>query len=157
MKTQNRILANAILFAFCITQCFAAFAQDSEKKVKMKDLPPAVQATVREQSQGAMLRGLAKEVEKGKTFYEAELKVNGHNKDVLMDVDGKIVTVEEEIALTAVPSAVKAEIEKQAGKGKIQLVESITKDGAIAYYEAHIKTGIKSKEIKVGTDGKLIK
>lgn len=157
MDTHNQILLTALLFAFLISPAFALLAQDSEKKVKMKDVPPAVLATVKEQSQGARLRGLAKEVEQGQTFYEAELSINGHTKDVLMDPQGKIVSIEEEVALTAVPVAVRAEIEKQAGKRKIQLVESVTKDGAIAYYEAHIKTGIRSKEIKVGTDGKLMK
>src|ERR1700686_2151883 len=33
-------------------------AQDSEKKVKMQDLPAAVQQAVKEQSKGAKLRGL---------------------------------------------------------------------------------------------------
>ena len=144
------------LSALILLTAVTALAQDSETKVKMKDLPPAVQAAVKQQSEGATLRGLAKEVEKGKTFYEAELKVNGHNKDVLMDPDGKVVSIEEEVPLASVPAAVKAEIEKQAGKRKILFVESVTKDGAIAYYEAHVKSGVKSKEIKVGTDGKLM-
>ena len=144
------------LSALILLTAVTALAQDSETKVKMKDLPPAVQAAVKQQSEGATLRGLAKEVEKGKTFYEAELKVNGHNKDVLMDTDGKVVSIEEEVPLSTVPAAVKAEIEKQAGKRKILFVESVTKDGAIAYYEAHVKSGVKSKEIKVGTDGKLM-
>jgi hypothetical protein len=157
MKTQNRPLMIAVLFALGMMLPAVAAAQDSEKKVKMKDLPPAVQATVRQQSEGATLRGLSKEVEGGKTFYEAELKVSGHTKDVLIDADGKVVSVEEEVPLSAVPAAVIAGIEKQAGKRKIQFVESVTKDGAIAYYEAHVKSGIMSKEIKVGTDGKLIK
>jgi hypothetical protein len=156
MKALNRWLMITVLFALGIMLTVVA-AQDSEKKVKMKDLPPAVQATVRQQSEGAALRGLSKEVEGGKTFYEAELKVSGHTKDVLIDADGKVVSVEEEIALDALPAAVKAGIEKQAGTRKIQFVESVTKDGTIAYYEAHVKSGIKSKEIKVGTDGNLIK
>src|SRR5262249_19250046 len=110
-----------------------------------------------EQSKGATLRGLSKEVENGKAFYEAELKVSGHNKDVLIDTEGRVVSVEEEIPLDSLPQAVKAEVVKQAGKRKIQFFESVTKDGTLAYYEAHVKSGIKSKEIKVGTDGKVLK
>ncbi|MEO6724229.1 MAG: hypothetical protein ABIU20_05375 [Blastocatellia bacterium] len=157
MKIQNRALFFITLFALSVSLTLAASAQDSEKKVKMKGMPPAVQATVKQQSEGATLRGLAKEVEGGKTFYEAELMVNDHRKDVLMDTDGKVVSIEEEVPLASVPAIIKAEIEKQAGKRKIQFVESITKDGAIVYYEAHVKSGIKSKEIKVGMDGKLMK
>ena len=36
--------------------------------------------------------------------------------------------VEEEVALSSLPEAVKAEIEKKAGKGKILVIESITKN-----------------------------
>lgn len=135
----------------------AAFAQESEKKVRMNQMPAAVQATVREQSRGAQLRGLARETENGQTFYEAELKVNGHTRDVLIDETGKVVSIEEQVTLASLPAAVKAEIQKQAGRGRIALVESVTKDGAIAYYEAHIKGGGKAREIKVGPDGSLMK
>ncbi len=46
---------------------------------------------------------------------------------------------------------------KQAGKGKIKLVESVTKEGALAYYEAQVKKGIKTVEVKVTPDGQLMK
>ena len=42
----------------------------SETRVQMKDLPEPVQKVVQEQTRTAKLKGLAKEVEKGKTFYE---------------------------------------------------------------------------------------
>lgn len=128
-------------------------AQDTETRVKMKDLPPAVQKTVLEQSKGATIRGLAKEVEGGKTFYEIELKVSGHTKDVLIDPAGTIVTIEEQVTLASLPPAVRTAFEKQAGKGKILLVESITRNDSIVAYEAHVKTAGKESEIKVKPDG----
>ncbi len=132
-------------------------AQESEKKVSLKQLPPAVQAAVKEQSRGAQIRGLAKETEKGQTFYEVELKVNGHNKDVLIDESGKVVSVEEQVPLDSLPAAVKAEIQKQAGKGRIALIESVTRDGTLAYYEAQIKGGGRKREVKVSPDGTPMK
>lgn len=132
-------------------------AQDQEKRVKMKDLPEAVQKTVREQSKGAIIRGLAEETENGKTNYEVELKVNGHNKDVLIDPTGAVVVVEEEVTLESLPALVKTAIEQNAVNGKIKMVESITEGGVIVAYEAHIKKAGKSIEIKVSPDGQLIK
>ena len=41
----------------------------AESKVKMEDLPSAVQKAAREQSKNATLVGLSKEVEGGKTVY----------------------------------------------------------------------------------------
>src|SRR2546423_15085872 len=72
------------------------FAKDKEKKIKRSDLPAAVEKTVVAQSAGAKVKGFSEEKEKGQTFYEAELLVNGHSKDVLMDANGAIVEGEEE-------------------------------------------------------------
>jgi hypothetical protein len=130
--------------------------QDQEKKVKMRDLPAAVQKTVREQSQGAVIRGLAQETENGETNYEVELKINGHNKDVLISPNGEVVEVEEQVALESLPAAVKTAIVKAAGTGRIVLIESITKGNAVIAYEAHVRKGGKSHEIKVGPEGQLL-
>jgi uncharacterized membrane protein YkoI len=132
-------------------------AQGSEKKVKMKDLPKAVQKTVQEQSNGGTISGLSKEVEHGKTYYEVELKVNGHGKDMLIDPTGAIVEVEDEVTMDSLPPAVKTALEAKAGKGKIIKVESITKNNTLVAYEAQVNTAGKKSEIKVGPEGKAIK
>ncbi len=157
MKRSNAIARSAIFLCAGVLLAASLNTRADEKPVKMKKLPQAVQQTVEEQSKGATLLGISKETENGKTYYEVELKVNGHHKDVLIDSTGAVVESEEEIALEALPAAAKTGIEKQAEKGKIVFVESITKNGRIVAYEAHIKTGRKSKEIKVGADGELIK
>ena len=148
------LLLSVLLFTAHLT--LAQDKPETETRVTMRDLPPAVQQTVREQRKGAVLLGLAKEVENGQTFYEAELKVNGHNKDVLIDPTGKIVEIEEQVTLDSLPAAVKTEIVRQAGKGRILLVESITKDNAIVAYEAHVRTGKRVSEIKIDPEGKPI-
>jgi hypothetical protein len=45
-------------------------AEAQEKKIKRQELPPAVEKTVAEQSQGATIKGFSTEVEGGKTLYE---------------------------------------------------------------------------------------
>lgn len=144
-----------VLFTLLVTTTVRA--QNTETKVKMKDLPAVVQQTVKERSQGATIRGLSKEVENGQTFYEVELKVAGHSKDVLIDEQGKVVTVEEQVAMNALSQPVRGEIIKQAGKGKVLLVESVTKGDTLEYYEAHVKQGAKTAELKISPTGQLIK
>ena len=39
----------------------------AEKQVAMKDLPPAVQKTIQDQTKGAEIKGITRETEKGKT------------------------------------------------------------------------------------------
>jgi hypothetical protein len=151
--TMNR---NA-LFGTAIAMLLSAGGLASEVAIKMKDLPTAVRKTVEEQGKGATLHGLSKEVEAGKTYYEAELKVNGRNKDVLIDATGAVVEIEEEAALDSLPEAARASIEKQAGKRRIVSVESVTKNNNIVAYEAKVQGTGKSSEIKVAPDGTLMK
>jgi hypothetical protein len=138
---------------FCLALLVASGVSAAEKRVKMESLPPAVQKTVQEQSKGGAIRGLSQEIEDGKTFYEAELKINGHNKDVLIDPAGSVVEVEEEVALDSLPAAVKDAIQKRAAQGQIVLVEAVSKNNSIVAYEAKIKTAGKTSEIRVNPDG----
>ena len=102
---------------------------------------------------GATLKGLAKEVEGGKTFYEAETVVNGRTRDLLFDATGHLVEVEEETAIDAVPAAVKTAL---MARGKILRLETLTK-GTSVTYEAQVEKNGKKSEVQVDADGKLLK
>ena len=142
---------------FLATLLVAAIAMSAaEKKVQMKDLPPAVQRAVQEQSAGATIKGFAQEIENGATTFEAEMIVNGHGKDVSFDPTGKVVGVEEEVALDRVPAQVKAAIERAAEGGKIKRVEKVTEGSTISFEAAYTKAG-KSHEIAVKPDGSPVK
>ncbi|HBB94208.1 MAG TPA: hypothetical protein DC054_02345 [Blastocatellia bacterium] len=132
-------------------------ANAQEKKITRKQLPPAVEKTVAAETQGANIKGFAREVEKGQTFYEASLAVNGHSKDILMDPSGNIVEVEEQVTMDSLPAAVQAALKKAAGRSAIQSVESITKNGTLVAYEGHVKRGLKRSEIQVGPQGEKLK
>jgi len=125
-----------------------------EKKIKRADLPPAVEKTVAAQSAGATVKGFSKETEKGQTYYEAEMIVNGHSKDILIDTNGAIVEVEEEVAMDALPTEVKAGLQAKAGEGKLVKVETLTKQDKLVAYEAQVTRGGKKSEVQVGPDGK---
>src|SRR6266853_2055724 len=92
---------------------FAGTSSAQEKKIRRSDLPPAVEKTVAAESAGATIKGFSTEKEKGETFYEAEMTVNGHGKDVLIDASGTVVEVEEEVALDKLPAEVKAGLEQK--------------------------------------------
>lgn len=125
-----------------------------EKKLKKSGLPAAVQKTADEQSQGATVKGYSTEMDQGKRVYEVEMTVNGHSKDVTIAADGSVVEVEEEVALNALPDAVRVGLQKKAGAGKITKVESLTKHNTLVAYEAQVLTGAKRSEAQVGPDGK---
>jgi len=132
-------------------------ASAQEKKIKREQLPPAVEKTVAAESEGATIRGFASEREHGRQFYEVSLNVNGHNKDILMDRNGTVVEVEEEVSLDSLPSNVQSALKKRAGGRTITVVESLMKNGQLVAYEAHVKHGMKRSEIQVGPNGEKLK
>jgi uncharacterized membrane protein YkoI len=147
-----------VRLAFATVISFAFIAMAQETPVKLANLPPAVRAAVEQQRQGGTLRGLSRETENGKTYYEAELTVNGHNKDVLFDAQGNVVEIEETVDLASVPPPVRQTLEREsAAKGAITRVETLTKNGKLEAYEAQMKKGAKTSEVKVAPDGKLMK
>jgi len=151
MNIQRKI---SLLVIAGVTVASAAAAQESEKKIKRSDLPPAVEKTVAAESAGATIKGFSQEKENGQVFYEAEMLVNGHTKDMLMDASGAVVEVEEAVALDALPAEVKAGLQAKAGKGKITGVETIKKHDKLVAYEAKVNTNGKKSEVQVGPDGK---
>jgi hypothetical protein len=147
-----RTLALAVIAA---TLCaIPSIAQEHEKKINRSDLPPAVEKTVATQTQGATIRGFNQEEENGQTFYEAELTVNGHSKNILIDPTGAIAEVEEQIDFASLPAAVQSGLQAKAGTGKLGKVESITKHDKLVAYEAKVVTNGKRSEVQVGPDGK---
>jgi hypothetical protein len=124
-----------------------------EKKLMLKDLPPAVQQTLNAELKGGEIKSIDRETEHGVTQYEIETMVNGKRRDFNVDLKGNMVAVEEETAIDAIPAPAKASILKRVADGKLGLVE-IVKQGAETLYEAHYtsKNG-KRHEVLVKADG----
>jgi len=152
MSSLNKAALSVVLVVLTI----GVPSRAQEKKLQRSELPPAVQKTVDEQSKGATVKGFSTEVEDGKKIYEVQLTVNGHGKDVSMDAQGHVLEIEEETSLESLPAAVRDGLTKAAGKGTIQKVESLTKNGKLVAYEAAVKTGTKNSEVQVGPDGKKL-
>ena len=129
-------------------------AQEHEKRINRSDLPPAVEKTVAAQTKGSTIRGFNEEKENGKTYYEAELTVSGHSKDILIDPTGAIAEIEEQVDFASLPAAVQSGLQAKAAGGKLGKVESITKHDKLVAYEAKVTTNGKRFEIQVGPDGK---
>ena len=147
-------MSRTAILIIAISVCLTGSALAQEKKLTRSQLPAAVQATVDAQSQGATVKGFSEEKEKGQIFYEAEMTVKGHSKDVLIDAKGGVVEVEEEVALDSLPAAVREGLQAKAAGGKLGRVESLTKQGKLVAYEAVVRTNGKKSEVQVGPDGK---
>jgi uncharacterized membrane protein YkoI len=128
----------------------AAFAQ---KKLTLKDLPADAQKTIQAELRGGEIKNIGKETEKGVTQYEVETMVNGKHRDFNVDAKGKLLVVEEETTLDAVPTAAKAAILKKVGTGKITMVELFMRGGETMYEAAYTTAKGKKMEVLVKADG----
>lgn len=150
-----RLAKAAALAALVLATSLPSLAR--EKRVKIDDLPEVVKQTVLEVSQGAKLRELTREVEKGETIYEVELEVNGRIRDVSIDSSGAVVLIEEEVDWDSVPGPVRATIEKEGEGRKLLLVETLTRNDTVEAYEAHFRKGWwRELEVKVDPQGRLL-
>lgn len=135
------------LMALCFS---AAFAQ---KKLALKDLPPAAQKTIQDDLKGGEIKNIGKETEHGVAQYEVETMVNGKHRDFNVDTKGKLVLVEEETTFDSVPAAAKAAILKKVADGKVGMVELFIRGGETMYEAAYTSKAGKKHEVLVKADG----
>jgi hypothetical protein len=148
LNCQTALIAGIVLSALVAT------GYASEQTIRQTELPTAVKKTAAEQSKGATIKRFVKDNEDGRLEYEMEMTVDGHSKDVSIAPDGRLLEVEEQVALESLPGNVRQGLQTKAGHGTITKVESITKHNKIVAYEAQVRTAGKHSEIQVGPDGK---
>jgi hypothetical protein len=122
----------------------------------LDSLPPAVQATVRKHTEGAVIHSISKEAEKGKPVYEIETRIGDRSRDMIVGVDGTLMVMENQVMLDSLDASIREALRKGAGAGKITRVESVQLGDSLAYYEAQVVTSGKHSEIKVSPSGHLM-
>src|SRR5438552_3497021 len=88
----------------------AVISSATDKPVKFSGLPAVVQKTMLRETQatGAKIINTLIEIEDGKTFYECEsILANGKTRDFLVDPQGNVHEVEDEVGEGEIPAAVR--------------------------------------------------
>jgi hypothetical protein len=113
------------LAAISVLLPVVAAAQKHETEIQRSEPPRAVEKAVGEHSMVSTTNGFSREEENWQTFYEAELMVNGHSQDVLMDKNWVLVEKEEWISMESLLPAVRQGLRAKAS-GEIVKVEMLT-------------------------------
>ncbi|MDP9050633.1 MAG: hypothetical protein M3O31_07915 [Acidobacteriota bacterium] len=159
MKMHSHAAVKGVAFSVkCLTValCVTAVAVAADKKIARSALPPAVEKTVKAQSEGATIKDIGSETEGGVFQYEVEMMYNGHTKDIAIAKDGTLLEVEEEVAMSSLPANVQSALTAKAATAKITKVESLTKKDKLVAYEAATLKGAKKGEIQVGPNGEKL-
>ncbi len=149
MLMPNRSLVIAAILAAAALPAAAA-----PRKIDLSKYPDPVRTTIEAETKNATIKNVSKETEKGKTQYEVETLVSGKTRDLLIDPSGKVLEVEEEIALTAAPAPVQDALAKQ---GKVTRLESVRRNGVTTFEATVQHTNGRQASVTLDSQGKTIK
>ena len=78
-------LATALMVGGCA-------AMEKEEKVNLDQVPAAVKATLQKEAGTSPISTVDKEIDDGKTIYEADVVIDGKNYEIKVAEDGKLIS-----------------------------------------------------------------
>jgi len=117
-------------------------------------LPAPILSAFRTSYPKATIKNAAKETENGKTVWEVESVDNGLARDLVYNLDGTVVDVEEQVEPASLPAAVTAALKARYPRATVAKAEKLMKGTALTYEMALKGAGVKSVEIT--PDGKIV-
>ncbi len=147
-----------ILFSFALSIILISAGANSfaqEKKISMKELPPAVLNSFHKTYPKAKIKGLSTETEKGKTYFEIESMDGTTRRDLLYTPDGKAAEIEETIPSSELPKGSVQAIEKKIPGAKITHAERNIR-GTKTTYELSVMSMKAKYEVVLDNAGKIV-
>lgn len=149
-----------------ITDEYGALAAPLMPRLKLTDLPAAVQATAKTEAKGREIVDIDRENWRGQPVYEIEFKERGLNSRVYIGDDGQVVRDERRggqalrslflgTQLEDTPPAVQETVRRIAGSREIADIDKKTVNGQTVY-RVEIRGPQGVQELRVGADGKVI-
>ena len=111
----------------------SAMAGEESQKITKKDVPAEVLEAFINVYAGTAVSGIVKEVIEGKTYYEFECRQGETEKNIIYLEDGTLFSIEEEIAINALPQAVIDSLREAYPKGEIYEAEKISGESGIEF------------------------
>jgi uncharacterized membrane protein YkoI len=154
-RLRDGLMASVVL---CVLAGMAARADDEkEEKVPLDKVPKAVLKAVKGKFKDAELVSAATEKDEGKLIYEIVIKHKGHNIDVSVTPDGKIVSYEKTIDVKDLPKEVSEALESKYARAKIKLVEEVAEGDKMNYEVLLVTADNKTVEVVFDPKGKVVK
>ena len=123
---------------------------EQERKVKEAEVPKPALEALKKLADKAAITEFAEEIEHGNKFYEGSWAGPTGNVDALVTESGDLVEMEEVVQAEKVPTRVRTESQKQAGKDAKITFEKKT----MVLYEIHFKKEGKGQEVIFTPDGR---
>jgi len=140
--------------AIVVVSGLAGSVLGQEKAISAKSVPSAVINAFKSSYPDATIKGFAREKENGKVFYEIESKEGAVGRDVLYNPDGSVAEIEETIAVSELPDAIRESIKSKYPKAVITKAEK-TIQGEKVGYEVIARQGRKRISVEFDADGNV--
>jgi hypothetical protein len=148
-----RIVIAAVVAIQVAAVASAQAASAQAKKLQQSELPEAVQTTAARESAQGKVTAYWQHDQNGAVTYEMDLVVDGKARGVLINPEGVVVAVQDEVSWELLDPGVQAGLKSQAGDGKVSTVYSVSKDGQVTRYIAIVEKGGQKTKVQVGPDG----
>jgi hypothetical protein len=124
-------------------------ALGAQKQIKQSKLPPAVQKSVEEHSAGATVTGYTSDKVDGTMVYRMDLVAEGLTRGIVMDSEGNVLSVEQEVAWSELPADVQKNFSSVSSKGKLGAVSTVSESGAVVAYVAVLVVNGERHQVRV--------
>ncbi len=125
--------------------------EDEEKKIRLDQAPPAVQAAILKVVGGNPIKEIVVEVDDGVAEYEAEYTVNGVEHSVVCAATGHVMEREHGVQASSLPPAVLSALAKRFPGSKIVEANAVQ----VFFYEVEVEKNGKKVEVSVMASGEI--
>jgi hypothetical protein len=115
-------------------------------------LPPAIATAFRQAYPGARILNVSRERRDGKVVYEIESQDGPARRDLIYDLAGQTLEIEDIIPPDSVPAAVRAGLERDMKGATLVGAERVTR-GSVVLYEVEARRGGRSRYLTYDPDG----
>ena len=123
--------------------------------IQKEAVPPTVIAAFEKSYPAATIKSYEREERGGETCYEIESIEGTIERDIVYNMRGDAMEIEESLDVNQLPDRVRKSIENKNSKGKILSAEKVM-HGAEITYELVVQSGEKKIEVEVDPYGGII-
>ena len=130
-------------------------AGSQEKRINRNSVPQAILSAFEHAYPKAKAKGYSTETENGRTLFEIESSQGKMSLDVLYNLDGTVVEVEEGVAPKDLPATVRQTVGSRYPQGRIDIAERKSV-GEKVTYELSVQVGKNKVSVEVDSSGKIV-
>jgi len=126
--------------------------------IELAKCPPAVKATIEQNSRGGVVEEVDSHSIGGQTLYVAEVELAGDlDLKIHVATDGALVKTREDVPVASLPEAVRKTVETRLAGGKTDDVEKEVAGSETRYHVEIEKVGAKDVHLVIDPEGKVVR